>query len=201
LREQLLRTLLDVLRRSLAVKVDVLDRNKQRDLIDQTIPRLLEGTVWYIEDARELVSAVVAYPRSKLSGEQRSDLFVSSFGSYGQYLRRSLKPFVQAGEDFKRPEVDQAIQFLFEALKRYGIVEQVRYTAYGEVRGRWNAAGNRIGGQENPNRRYQFTGYHTESYSRLQYAGARFYDSAGALARRIRARTGTPGHQDGGSVL
>jgi len=127
LREELLRTLLDVLRRNLAVKGDVLDRNKQRDLIDQTNPRLLEGTVWYIEDVRELVSAVVAYPRPRSPGDNRPDLFVSSFGSYGQYLRRALKPHVgKTGEEFKRPEVDHAIQFLFEALKRYGIVEQVR---------------------------------------------------------------------------
>jgi very-short-patch-repair endonuclease len=126
LREELLRTLLEVLRRNLAVKSDVLDRNKQRDLIDQTAPRLLEGTVWYLEDARELVSAVVAYPRPQAQGDHRSDLFVSSYGGYGQYVRRKLKPFVDAGEEFKRPDVDRVIQFLFEALKRYGIVEQVR---------------------------------------------------------------------------
>jgi very-short-patch-repair endonuclease len=126
LRQELLRTLLDLLRRSLAVKVDVLDRNKQQDLIDQTNPRLLEGTVWYIEDKRELVSAMVAYPRAKMAGEQRADLFVSSYGSYGQYLRRSLKALLPPGDKFGRAEVDQTIQFLFESLKRYGIVEQVR---------------------------------------------------------------------------
>ena len=65
LREELLRTLLDVLRRSLAVKVDVLDPQKQLDLVEQTKPRLLEDTVWYLEDARELVKSDVAYPRPK----------------------------------------------------------------------------------------------------------------------------------------
>ena len=39
-REEILRTLLDVLRRSLAVKVDVLDPQKQLDLVEQTKPRL-----------------------------------------------------------------------------------------------------------------------------------------------------------------
>jgi very-short-patch-repair endonuclease len=126
LREELLRTLLDVLRRGLAVKSDVLDRNKQRDLIDQTTPRLLEGTVWYFEDQRELVSAVVAYPRSRVAGDQQSDLFVASRGNYGQYVRRSLKDLMVPGERFGRDETDEIIRFLFEALKRYGIVEQVR---------------------------------------------------------------------------
>ncbi len=65
LREELLRTLLDVLRRSLAVKVDVLDPQKQLDLVEQTKPRLLEDTVWYLEDARELVKSVSPIPGPK----------------------------------------------------------------------------------------------------------------------------------------
>ena len=62
-REEIVRTLLDVLRRALAVKVDVLDPRKQHDLVEQTKPRLLEGTVWYLDDERELTGSVVAWPR------------------------------------------------------------------------------------------------------------------------------------------
>jgi len=131
LREELLRTLLDVLRRSLAVKVDVLDPQKQLDLVEQTKPRLLEDTVWYLEDARELVKSVVAYPRPK-QRDDKSGFFVSSYGGYGRYLKRSLAPYVAPGQNFGRPEVHQVIRFLFLALKRYGIVEQVRS---GEVPG------------------------------------------------------------------
>lgn len=131
LREELLRTLLDVLRRSLAVKVDVLDPQKQLDLVEQTKPRLLEDTVWYLEDARELAKSVVAYPRPKRR-DDKTGFFVSSYGSYGRYLKRSLAPYVPANQDFGRAEVDQVIQFLLLALKRYGIVEQVRS---GEVPG------------------------------------------------------------------
>lgn len=127
-REELLRTLLDVLRRSLAVKVDVLDPQKQLDLVEQTKPRLLEDTVWYLEDSRELVKSVVAYPRPKKSPPARDHhgIFVSSFGGYGRYLKRTLTPHVQDGQHFGRFEVDEAIRFLLLALKRYGIVEQVR---------------------------------------------------------------------------
>ncbi|MEW6363708.1 MAG: DEAD/DEAH box helicase [Acidobacteriota bacterium] len=131
LREELLHTLLDVLRRSLAIKVDVLDPQKQLDLVEQTAPRLQEGTVWYLEDVRELVKSVVAYPRPK-QREDRSGLFVSSYGLYGRYLKRSLAPYVAQGQSFGREEVDQVIGFLLLALKRYGIVEQVRS---GEVPG------------------------------------------------------------------
>ncbi len=131
LREELLRTLLDVLRRSLAIKVDVLDPQKQLDLVEQTMPRLLEDTVWYLEDARELVKSVVAYPRPKQPMD-RTGFFVSSYGSYGRYVKRLLRQHVPQGQNFGRPEVEQAIRFLFLALKRYGIVEQVRS---GEVPG------------------------------------------------------------------
>jgi ATP-dependent helicase YprA (DUF1998 family)/very-short-patch-repair endonuclease len=128
LREELLRTLLDVLRRALAVKVDVLDPEKQLDLVEQTQPRLLEDTVWYLEDARELVKSVVAFPRPKRERD-RSSFFVSSYGGYGRYLKRRLRDHVRSGQPFGRDQVDEAIRFLLLALKRYGIVEQVRSDA------------------------------------------------------------------------
>ena len=78
-REEVLRTLLDVLRRALAVKVDVLDPQKQLDLVEQTKPRLLEDTVWYLEDARALERSVVAYPRPR-QRKDRTGFFMSSYG-------------------------------------------------------------------------------------------------------------------------
>ena len=130
LREGALRTLLDVIRRALAVKVDVLDPRKQHDLVEQTKLRLQEGTVWYLDDERELTSSVVAWPRSGRKGERRG-YFVSSYGAYGQYLRRTLASHLPPGQSFGRAETDEAIRFLFLALKRYGIVEQVRSGGHG----------------------------------------------------------------------
>jgi len=125
LREEIVRTLLDVIRRALAVKVDVLDPRKQHDLVEQTKPRLLEGTAWYLDDERELTSSVVAWPRSGKRGERRA-YFVSSYGAYGQYLRRTLSPHLPSTQSFGRAETDEAIRFLFLALKRYAIIEQFR---------------------------------------------------------------------------
>ena len=124
-REALLRTLLDVLRHGLAVKVDVLDGAKQRDWVEKTKPRLREDTVWYLEDSRELIKATVAYPQQG-QRDDRNGLFISSYGSYGRYLRRLLKPYAPPGQHFRREDVDAVIRFLLLALKRYGIVEQVR---------------------------------------------------------------------------
>ena len=119
-----------IIRRALAVKVDVLDPRKQHDLVEQTKLRLQEGTVWYLDDERELTSSVVAWPRSGRKGERRG-YFVSSYGAYGQYLRRTLASHLPPGQSFGRAETDEAIRFLFLALKRYGIVEQVRSGGHG----------------------------------------------------------------------
>lgn len=126
-REEILRTLLDLMRRSLALKVDVLDPQKQLDLVEQTKPRLLEDTVWYLVDPLELTKSVVAYPRAKRHQEHTgSGSFISSFGSFGRYLKRSMTPYLPEGHKLSRDDVDTIIRFLFLALKRYGIVEQVR---------------------------------------------------------------------------
>ena len=128
-REEILRTLLDVLRRELAVKVDVLDPRKQHDLVERTKPRLLEGTVWYLDDERELSGSVVAWPRPRRRGE-RGGFFVSSHGAYGQYVKRTLEshpaPEQPRTQPLGRADTGEIIRFLFLALKRYGIVEQVR---------------------------------------------------------------------------
>jgi RHS repeat-associated protein len=58
------------------------------------------------------------------------------------------------------------------------VLEHIRYTTWGGIRGRYGANLNPPATSENI--RYMFTGYENESYSGLQYAGARFYDPATA---------------------
>ncbi len=55
------------------------------------------------------------------------------------------------------------------------IYRQMRYYAYGEARARFDGAGNPVAGVVS-DARYEFTGYETDSYAGLDYAGARFYD-------------------------
>ena len=129
-REEIVRTLLDELRRALAVKVDVLDSEKRHDLVEQTKPRLLENTVWHLDDERDLTSARVAWPRPRRGGD-RADFFVSSRGAYGQYVKRRLLECGASDRTLRGVDIDEIIRFLFLALQRYGIVEQVR-TASGD---------------------------------------------------------------------
>lgn len=129
LREEILRTLLDVLRQQLAIKVDALDPRKQQQLVRQTKPRLLEGAVWCLEETDELAKSAIAWPRARRGKGSRNDKTgypVSSRGALGQYIRRSLAEHGDAGGSFVREEVDRIIRFLFGALARYGILERVR---------------------------------------------------------------------------
>lgn len=128
-RREVIHTLLDFLRRNLAVKADALDPLKQQQLVESVKPRLQEGTVWYLEDARDLEKSKVAYPRPKRPQDQLA-VHVSSYGGYGRYLRRTLTPFLPNDAPFGRPVIDEHITFLFLALKRYGILEQVRDDGY-----------------------------------------------------------------------
>lgn len=123
-REEILRTLLDVLRRQLVVKVDALDREKQATLVQDTKHRLAEGSMWHLESEKDLERAQIAYPRTQ--GHTKFGVFVSSFGGYGRYLKRAL---IRSGVDkdqLSREEIDACIRYLFMLLSRYGIISQVR---------------------------------------------------------------------------
>ena len=126
IREEILRTFLDVLRRGLALKVDVLLKREQQHLLDETNPRIAEHTVWYLREVRDLAASEVAFPRSRQKNERTGPLFISSYTAFGRYLRRSLQDFVPANFHFKREAVDEVIRFIFFSLQRYGILEQVR---------------------------------------------------------------------------
>ena len=124
-RKEIVLTLLDMLRRKLALKVDVLDQNRHLDLIESTKPRLREDTVWYLDDPRELEPSSVAYVGSR-PPRDRYAISVSSFGQFGRYLKRTIASEIPHAQDLGREDIDDIIEFLFQALKRYGIVEQVR---------------------------------------------------------------------------
>jgi RHS repeat-associated protein len=54
---------------------------------------------------------------------------------------------------------------------------QVRYTAYGQIRGRWDGNGAPVTSNSAGLTR-EFTGYESDGVTGFEYAGARFYDSA-----------------------
>ncbi len=71
------------------------------------------------------------------------------------------------------------------------LVEQIRYSPYGELRGRWDGANTSSGSSTAS---YEFAGYESQPESGLQYASARFYDpSLGTfLSRDIAGQFANP---------
>jgi very-short-patch-repair endonuclease len=115
-------TLLDVLRRELAIKVGYLDEQQQEALRQRSDARL-QG-VWALEQGERLEYATLVMPRSRLPHDHRGFSYLSARGGFGQYLRRvSTFP----GRDkLTLDETADVIADLFRALSIGGQVELVQ---------------------------------------------------------------------------
>lgn len=112
-----LKVLLDMIRRDVAVKVDVLEADEQERIRSRSDQRLKGG--WAIEDDR-LRFAPVVVPRGRTGGDVRDRIFVSARGGYGQFLRRP-----NALGRLTLNDTDEIIQQLFERLRIYGLLVAV----------------------------------------------------------------------------
>ncbi len=123
-RKNVIRVLLEHLRRSLAVKEDSLNPNYQERICDQSRQRLRDP--WIIEDAGDMIRAGIAWPRSRMErGEQPADIFISPRSNFGQFLGRpGMLP--DLGGHLSLEDKDEIILSLFRCLKPWGLVEEVR---------------------------------------------------------------------------
>lgn len=121
LREEVAKTLLDHMRRELAIKVDYLDAVVHDRIRQQSSQHLIAP--WAIDENEKPEPARVLYPRSS-GGEGRFEgVFLSERGSFAHYLRRLF-----ARDGGARPSVDDTrrmIADLLAALKVAGLVEVV----------------------------------------------------------------------------
>lgn len=118
-RIRIAKTLLDYLRRELAIRVDYLDRSVQ-ERIRQRNNQWLTGA-WAIDENEVLEYASVAYPRSRRHEDERGSVFLSSRGGYGQYLG-SPTTFPEHSGRLTLAEKTQVIQNLLEVLRVAGLV-------------------------------------------------------------------------------
>lgn len=129
-RKNVIRVLLDHLRRSLAVKEDALNPNYQERISEQSRQRLREP--WVIEDARDMVRAGVAWPRSRMERERQEDVCISPRSNFGQFLRRpGVLP--DLGASLSLEDTGEIIHSLFRCLKPWGLVEEVRSPRNGSL--------------------------------------------------------------------
>lgn len=124
-RRQIIIAVLDHLRRSLAIKVDALERIWQESVIQESRQRLQMGTPWYLDDIESLVQSCVAWPRSRQARDTRQDIFVSPMSLFGNFLRRpgvlpNMNGRITTGDTL------EIIKSILNLLKIYGMIEVVR---------------------------------------------------------------------------
>ncbi|RIL09302.1 hypothetical protein DCC79_11475, partial [bacterium] len=116
------RTLLDHLRRSLAIKSEFLAPEFQEIVARRSRQELSER--WQIDDEAAMDHAFVAYPRSVQPDDRRDSLYVSARSGFGIYLRRASTFPGHAGP-LSMEDSEQVLRDLLEALRKEGFVECV----------------------------------------------------------------------------
>lgn len=121
-RQHVSKTLLDFMRRELAIKVDYLSSSWQERL-RQASSQWLKPP-WAIDENERLETSRILYPRSRRDGDYRGNLYLSSRGGFGQFLRRtSTLPDNTVRLDLA--ETSTIIADLLEALVTGGLLERV----------------------------------------------------------------------------
>lgn len=120
-------TLLDYMRRELAIRVDYLDSGYQERIQQLSSQRLKDP--WAIDEDEKMEYASVLFPRSSAGDDGRGNYrYVSARGGFGIYLRRpgTLAEYVRAHGKIGLDETETIIRQLLEGLRVAGLVEIVR---------------------------------------------------------------------------
>jgi hypothetical protein len=117
------KTLLDYMRRELAIKVDYLDEMAQERMQQQSSQRLISP--WALDDNERMEHAAVLYPRSMRRGQDYGGhVYLSPRGGFGQYLRRPTT-LPHYSDRLTLDDTQIICQQLLEALKVAGLTEMV----------------------------------------------------------------------------
>jgi len=119
LRKEISKTLLDFIRRELAIKVSYFDINNHDKMTQQSDQRL--KAPWAFDDDEKLIFSKIVYPQAKKGQDDGSDLYISARGRFGQYLKRRFR---NPGVQLKTGDVQQIIADLFSTLRKPGLLEQ-----------------------------------------------------------------------------
>jgi ATP-dependent helicase YprA (DUF1998 family) len=119
-RQELCRTLLDYMRRELAIKVDYLDPSRQEEIKQQSSQYLIAP--WGLDEDEELLYATRLFPKRRSKEDDRSERYLSGLSSYGRYMRRVLRAH---DWHLKATETEDIIKDLLKGLAKGGFVEEV----------------------------------------------------------------------------
>ncbi|HVU70677.1 MAG TPA: helicase-related protein, partial [Ktedonobacteraceae bacterium] len=119
-RLEVCKTLLDYMRRELAIKVDYLDPARSEELKQQSSQHLVAP--WALDEDEDLLYATRLFPRKREQGDDRSERYLSGLSSYGRYVRRVLR---RQDREVGVPDIQQVIRDLLATLEQVGLVEEV----------------------------------------------------------------------------
>lgn len=119
-RQQISRTLLDFMRRELAIRVDVLTRDTWEQIQQRSQQRLIAP--WAFDENEQPEYASIVYPRSRRDGDFQGHVYLSPRGGFGQYLRRTL---AGPASRLTLDETERITRELLLALREAGLVEPV----------------------------------------------------------------------------
>lgn len=116
------KTLLDYLRRELAIHVDYLNRDMQERLLQRN-NQWLAGP-WAIDENEIFEYAAIAFPGARKDHTDGGNVYLSPRGGFGQFLGRS-STFPDFSGRLTLPDKDHLIQDLFRILNMAGLVTMV----------------------------------------------------------------------------
>ncbi len=121
-RREVTRTLLDVMRRELAIQVDYLDQTYHERLRQASSQYLIAP--WALDEDEQMEHAAVLYPRSRAPNDYGGNLYLSARSRFGRLLRRRTT-FPEYGERISLADTEVIIRQLLGALVIAGLVAVV----------------------------------------------------------------------------
>lgn len=121
-REAVCKTLLDIMRRGLAIKVDWLDRDRQEQIKDLSSQRLCEP--WALDENEDMESATILFPCPKRGDASGANLYLSNRSGFARYLARP-SAFPGRQDKLTLTEKSEITLGLLKALRVAGLVEEV----------------------------------------------------------------------------
>lgn len=121
-RRKILKTLLDYMRRDLAIKVEYLDELSQEKVKLRSNQELIQP--WAIDEDEKMEHSAVAFPRSSRKNDYQGNSFISGRGGFGQFINFN-STFPDLSKYFTVEERDEIIRDLFEVLNKGGLIEKV----------------------------------------------------------------------------
>ncbi|MCP4695834.1 MAG: DEAD/DEAH box helicase [Gammaproteobacteria bacterium] len=117
------KTLLDHMRRELAIKTNCLDPACQNRIRQQSSQELNPDSRWSLDEEEKLEIATVLYPCSSSAfNETYGRIFLSGRSGFARYLKRT---FPDSRGGWNTETVEEVIRRLLQALASYGLIEQV----------------------------------------------------------------------------